>query len=136
MGATLKRVRSSTDKQKCGVAMRTQYRGTDAVCASCPLADSCCRAPGVPRMVTHDQYESHRQELRTRMCTEAGLKAYKKRAPASETPFAGCKNILGIRRFMRRGMSAVEAEWAAVCAALNFRHLFSHWTQMKLAVSA
>ena len=136
MGATLRRARSSTDKQKCGVAVRTQYRGAGEVCGPCPLADSCCRTPGVPRTVTHDQYESHRQELRRRMRTEAGLEAYKKRGPVSETPFAACKNILGIWRFMRRGKSAVGAEWAAICAALNFRQLLACWMGAKLAVSA
>lgn len=123
MGAILKRVKESKDHQKCGIARRTQYRASAEVCDGCPLSGECRKNTRAGRVVSRDQYEPYRTELRARMDTEHGRKAYRKRAPTSETPFAVLKNILGIRRLSRRGMCAARTEWALFFTAINMRQL-------------
>lgn len=41
-------------------------------------------------------------------------------------PGAPTKENRGIRRFMRRGLSAAESEWALICATGNVLKLFRH----------
>ena len=94
------------------------------------------KAPKKGRVVTHDQFESLREELRARMASKEGEVAYKKRAPTAETPFAKVKHLMGIRSFMRRGRKAVSAEWTAICAALNLRELLRNWDRVSKALAA
>lgn len=135
-GATLHRRRTSKDKQVGGVSYRTQYTAKKEDCANCPLAARCLSKPGRPRMITRDQYEDNRDRLRERMKTPEGRAIYKRRGPAVETRFAEQKHILGIRRFMRRGIAKVSQEWTMICTALNFRALLRQWAVVGAMVRA
>lgn len=58
-----------------------------------------------------------------RMKTEAGRKFYAQRKPTAEPVIAIIKEVMGIRRFMLRGLNAVQGEWVLVCMAFNPKHL-------------
>ena len=47
-----------------------------------------------------------------------------KRKQIVEPVFGIIKEIMGFRRFLLRGLSKVEGEWALVCLAYNVRRLF------------
>jgi hypothetical protein len=61
------------------------------------------------------------------MATTEAKTVYRKRAPTAETPFGFIKGVMGYRKFLRRGIKAVRAEWAAICTAYNISKLMRIW---------
>jgi transposase len=131
-GASLQRVRTHPDVGVSGIALRTQYRSDRAVCASCPLSPICLTAGARSRMITRDQYESHREQLRQRMATDTGREEYAKRT-VTERTHAWLKTIGGLRKFLRRGFAGVRAEFTVACTALNMRILIQRFGELRIA---
>jgi transposase len=61
----------------------------------------------------------HRNQMRDRLATPEGKARYKLRKQTVEPVFGQIKGARGFRQFLRRGLSAVQAEWALVCTAHN-----------------
>ena len=57
--------------------------------------------------------------MRDRLATPEGKARYKLRKQTVEPVFGQIKGARGFRQFLRRGLSAVQAEWALVCTAHN-----------------
>jgi hypothetical protein len=128
-GRWLRVLRSSRDRKKWGTAIRRQY-GHPTACASCDRAAMCCKDPAKGRVINRDQYEDHRQRLRERMATQVGRATYRRRKHTVEPRFGQIKHVLGVRRFMRRGLEAVRTEWSMVCTAVNIGILLRHWKEV------
>ena len=62
-------------------------------------------------------------EMASKLQSDAGKKAYRKRKWISEAPHGWIKNVLGFRQFSFRGLSKVTSEWKLLCAALNLRRM-------------
>lgn len=58
-----------------------------------------------------------------RMKTEIGRKFYALRKSTVEPVFGIIKEVMGFRRFMLRGLEAVQGEWTLVCIAYNLKRL-------------
>jgi len=58
-----------------------------------------------------------------RMKTEAGKAFYAQRKSTVEPVFGIIKEVMGFRRFMLRGLDAVQGEWLLVCMAFNLKRL-------------
>ena len=56
------------------------------------------------RTISRDGYEPLRARMHAKMQTEAGRTTYNRRMHIGETPFAIIKGILGVRRFLLRGL--------------------------------
>jgi len=89
-------------------------------------------------MVNRDQYEEYRERLRVRMNSAVGRQRYKRRRETVKPPLRGSghgfgliKHGLGIRRFLRRGLQAVEAECLLICTAVNLGILLRNWEQVR-----
>jgi hypothetical protein len=130
MGATLRFVGSGQLKMKWGTAIRRQYRGVPA-CAGCPRASVCCGNPERGRTVNRDQYEDHRERMRARMSSAQGRSRYRLRRQTVEPRFGQIKRNLGIRRFLRRGLCGVRAEWTLACMAANLGILLRSWQEVR-----
>ena len=61
--------------------------------------------------------------MHAKLATETGSEAYRKRQHSIEPVFGNVKANLGYRRFTRRGMPAVHAEWRLICSAHNLLKL-------------
>lgn len=61
--------------------------------------------------------------MRHRLRTEEGAATYKRRSATVETVIAHLKDQVGLRRFSRRGRSAVTAELNLAAAVVNLRRL-------------
>ncbi len=59
-----------------------------------------------------------------RLRTPEGAAAYRRRGPVAETPNAQLKDIIGLRRFARRGLRAVQEESLLAALTLNLLTLF------------
>ncbi|MDA8038274.1 MAG: transposase [Actinomycetota bacterium] len=66
------------------------------------------------------------EQMEHRPRTEAGMIAYAKRSCTVEPVIGQTKENRGIRRFMRRGVSAAQSEWSLICATGNIAKLFAH----------
>jgi len=97
-------------------------------CGSCPLADTCLppgRKPKTRREIARDEYEAYRDRVVSRMSTDEGKTIYKRRKHTVETIFGYFKGVLGIRRFLSRGLNNVRNEWRWMCTAYNLRILMA-----------
>jgi transposase len=123
--------RNSATPRKWGQAIRRQYGfASDPPCAQCPYAGACCDEPAKGRSVSRDQYEEHRERLRVRMKSPEGRETYRRRQGIVEPRFGHIKHNLGVRRFLRRGLEKVRAEWTMVCTAVNVGVLLRHWREV------
>lgn len=98
-----------------------EYRCSD--CTHCPLAGECLSGKAKVRSVGRDEYQPLRDELARRMSSDEAGQIYARRAPVVEGTFGTIKSALGIRRFSRRGMGKVRADWQWICTAFNLMKL-------------
>ncbi len=61
-----------------------------------------------------------------RLRTAEGATSYARRSHTVEPVFGNIKENHGYRRFMRRGLSAVQSEWNLICSAHNLLKLYRH----------
>jgi hypothetical protein len=129
MGQTLEFLRKREDVKRWGKAIRAQYVG-GAACASCPHASMCCKDASQGRIVSRDQYEEYRERLRARMNTEEGRSRYRLRRQTVEPRIGQIKHILDFRRFLRRGLASVQAEWTLICTVVNVGIVLRDWPEV------
>jgi len=67
---------------------------------------------------------SPKEEMAAKVKTERGRDMYRQRKHITEPIFGQIKEARGFRRFLLRGMGAVQQEWALVCTAHNLLKLF------------
>ena len=65
----------------------------------------------------------HRNTMRERLSTPEGKAIYKLRKQTVEPVFGQIKGARAFRQFLRRGLTAVEAEWSLLCTAHNLLKL-------------
>jgi transposase len=64
--------------------------------------------------------------MTAKLATPRGRRLYKKRCATIEPVFGQTKHNRGIRRFARRGMTAVNSEWKLIAATHNILKLWRH----------
>lgn len=103
-----------------------------AACTACPLAAACVSPrSGGGRTITRDGYEEVRERTAARMKTYAGRELYNQRPRIAETPFAILKSIMGLRRFLLRGLEKVKTEWRWACTAFNLGKLLRQLARLR-----
>lgn len=101
---------------------RRVYRAAD--CSGCPLAEMCRLAKAKKnRSINRDVHERRRREHAEKMATAEARERYKRRFHAAEVPFAILKQVIGLRRFLLRGLEKVRTEWLWGCTAYNLTKL-------------
>ena len=117
------------DERRVDERVVRRYRAAMATCRACPLRRQCTRSQHQGRAlkvpVGREQVLAHRDW----MATEAAQAASRQRGRLIEPVFSILKEQLGARRFLRRGLAAVQGEWALLCAAFNLRTLTRWWQQ-------
>ena len=117
----------------CGDSQYRVYRCES--CEGCGLSADCLVGKSKRRTVSHDQHERVRQEVALRLKTESGRKTYARRAHLAETPNGVIKEVMGLRRFLLRGLDKVRTEWLWACTAFNIRKLMSAMEKVRADVS-
>lgn len=68
------------------------------------------------------------ERMARKLRTKKGKREYSKRKGTVEPVFGQIKEVRGLRRFLLRGLEAVQAEWSLICTAHNLLKLFrSGW---------
>jgi hypothetical protein len=104
-----------------------RYRGRAATCAACPLRAACTRDTTHGRTLKVPVAEDDVRRHRTWMATDPARMASRQRKSLIEPVFGLLKERLGGRRFLRRGLAAVQSEWHLLAAAVNLRTLVRWW---------
>ena len=73
------------------------------------------------------------EAMEHRLCTKEGSATYAKRSVMVEPVFGQHKHLRGFRRFARRGLVAVQAEWQLLNTAHNLLKLYHHAHRPPLA---
>ena len=133
MGQTLKFVGLSTVEKNSGERLRRAYHCS--ACHACPRANQCCVNPKTGRTVKRDQYDELRERHRQHMSAPEAKTQYDVRKQTVEPCFGHIKAVLGVRRFMHRGLEAVRTEWSTLCAVVNFKGLLAHWDVVERVVA-
>jgi transposase len=124
LGCPLDYKETNKDRRGGTMVSRRLYRCAD--CAGCALAGECLDPKAKRgRTVQRDEYEPLREKMAAKMQTPQGKSVYNQRMHVAETPFAVIKSILGVRRFLLRGLEKVRTEWLWVCTAYNMRKLLA-----------
>lgn len=73
------------------------------------------------------------ERMARKLRTKAGKREYSKRKETVEPVFGQIKEARGLRRFLLRGLEAVQAEWSLICTTHNLLKLFrSGWCPQAL----
>jgi hypothetical protein len=69
--------------------------------------------------------------MREKLQREGGAELYRQRKQTVEPVFGQIKEARGLRRFLLRGLRAVQAEWKLICLTHNLLKLFRHRHQSR-----
>lgn len=130
MNQALSPWRTSRRARSWGEAIRTQY-GRNPACRNCVRAGMCCANPRYGRVINRDQYEEYRERMHAWMEKEENRLRYRLRRQTVEPRIGLIKHVLGVRRFLHRGLEAVRTEWSLVCTAVNMGILLRNWTEVQ-----
>jgi transposase len=101
-------------------------------CAGCPLAAACLdKNAKHGRTITRDGYEPVRDRTAARMASESGRQVYDQRPRIAETPFGILKAVMGLRKFLLRGLENVKTEWTWGVTAFNLGKLVRQLARLR-----
>ena len=78
------------------------------------------------------EHEGALRRHRVWMATVEAKELYKKRKELVEPSFGIVKEVMGIRRFLLRGLKNVQAEGTVIATAFNLRTLYGIWKKQLL----
>jgi transposase len=103
------------------------YRGNCSICRQCSAWGSCTKDKRHGRELQIGEYEAELRRHRVWMETAEAKKIYKPRKELIEPTFGLIKEIMGIRRFLLRGLTNVRAEACFIATAFNLSTLYWAW---------
>lgn len=103
-----------------GTTNRTVYRCS--VCKGCSFV-SVCTNDRKGRSISREEGEEIHQRQAERMRDATRRKDYRLRRQSVEPVFGVIKEVLGLRRFLLRGLEYVRGEWSLTTAGLNLKKL-------------
>jgi transposase len=91
-----------------------------AACASCTLREQCTTSPKGRSLKRYDA-EEYKEGMAVVLRQDRARTEYRRRMAIAEPVYAELRERLGLRRFRRRGLIAVQAEFALYCIAFNLK---------------
>lgn len=90
------------------------------VCGSCTLREQCTTS-AKGRSIKRYDGEEYKEAMAIVLRQERARAIYRRRMAIAEPVYAELRERLGLRRFRRRGLIAVQAEFALYCIAFNLK---------------
>lgn len=103
------------------------YGGLGTVCRQCSAFGICTKNRYRGRELLIGPYDADLRRHRVWMATDEAKIFYKRRKELVEPAFGIIKEQMGVRRFLLRGWSNVQAEVNTLATAFNLRTLCSVW---------
>jgi len=113
--------------QRAGKPPARKYRASKVACDACPVRAACTTAKAKGRSIAISPDDAALRAHRVLMATEAAKTAYRRCKTLPEPAFGLLKEQQGARRFLLRGLTNVQAEWALLATAFNLRTLARIW---------
>jgi hypothetical protein len=76
-----------------------------------------------------------RDAMTAKLASDDGKACYARRKETIEPVFGQHKERQGVRRFLRRGLAACDAEWKLLCGTHNLLKLWRHRTRQPPSAS-
>lgn len=92
-------------------------------CSSCPYKPKCTKAKGNRQFYYNQELEYYKEQARTNLTSDLGIKLRRRRGYEIETFFGDLKQNRSFRRFSLRGKKKVEHELGLLCIGYNIRKL-------------
>ena len=92
-------------------------------CSTCPYKSQCTKAKGNRQLYYNKELEHYKEQARTNLTSELGVKLRKRRGYEIETFFGDLKRNCSFTRFSLRGKEKVEHELGLLCIGYNIRKL-------------
>jgi transposase len=121
------------EKTRGGQTLARRYRVGGAICRACLAFGVCTRDARHGRTLEVSPYEADLRRHRDWMATDAAQALARQRQTLPEPVFGCLKEQHGLRRFLRRGLAAVTAEWRLLAVGFNLKVLARYWRQGRLA---
>jgi DDE family transposase/transposase-like protein DUF772 len=106
---------------------RSYRRYRTPACAECALRARCTQSRK-GRSVKRYAGEEYKEAMALVLQNPRARQVYRRRMEIAEPVHAELRERLGLRRFHRRGLIGVRAEFALYCIALNLKKALSHKT--------
>ncbi len=103
------------------------YRPPRSACRVCPAMGVCTKNRVHGRLLSVTPNDQALKEHRRWMETPEAQVAFRRRKGLVEPVFGILKEQMGGRRFLLRGLKAVQGEWSLLAAAFNLRSLWKAW---------
>jgi transposase len=103
------------------------YRPAAGVCRTCPAFGICTRDRRQGRSLEIGPYDAPVRRHRLRMATPAAKEAYVQRQVLDEPVFGILKEVMHVRRLLRRGLTKGRDEMRLVATAFNLRTIYRLW---------
>jgi hypothetical protein len=91
-----------------------------AACAHCPVRAQCTTGKH-GRSIKRYAGDEYKEAMALVLMQPRAREVYRQRMPIAETVHAELRERFGLRRFHRRGLSAVRAEFGLYCIAFNLK---------------
>ena len=91
-----------------------------AACTGCTLRERCTTSAKGRSLKRYDA-EEYKEAMAIVLRQERAREVYRRRMAIAEPVYAELRERLGLRRFRRRGLIAVQAEFALYCIAFNLK---------------
>jgi len=91
-----------------------------AACAHCPVRAQCTTGQ-YGRSIKRYAGDEYKEAMALVLMQPRAREVYRQRMPIAETVHAELRERFGLRRFHRRGLSAVRAEFGLYCIAFNLK---------------
>lgn len=115
--------KSFTQKQKDRVNFL--YRGTSAMCKSCPLRDKCLPPKTATKSIYRWEHQPILDKHHKNMKSHKAKELIKQRGSIVEHPFGTIKRNLGWEHYLVRGKEKVSGENALIMFTYNFKRLLN-----------
>ena len=109
-----------------------EYRCPGRVCRACPAFGTCTKDKN-GRTLKLIADEPVLRAQRARMAQSDAQALYLRRKELAEPAFGILKEVQAARRFLLRGLAAVQAEWSLLATAFNLRTLWRVWRRRPAA---
>lgn len=116
-GQTLKPTTIYDREDRFGLIKTTRYATKE--CRTCPYSTRCCGDPQEGRDINRSEFERYLEQTQARMNSDENKERFKLRGQTVEPRFGTIKSVLGVRKFLRRGLANVRAEFQLACLAIN-----------------
>jgi transposase len=104
-----------------GQIVDSKYSGD---CTDCPHQGKCTTSKSGNRMITRNQYDPLREQMKAKFQTNEGQEIYSHRKELPEPVFGQIKQQQAFHQHLRRGLQGANHEFGLACLVYNLKRIW------------